>query len=99
MQVYLRADLLLSRLESILEPDVFDILIDNMTAEYLGEMDVRTAIVKRPDLFERAFLSVLGNAGEPILKIICDEMRTQHRLKIAPYSKAGDLVKCIKNIQ
>lgn len=90
------ADLLLSHLEAVLGPNVFDALIFWMANEYFGEMGVKTAIAKRPDLFERAFIHALGEAGKHILRNICTAMHTKYTLEGMPYFKEGDLAAYIK---
>lgn len=95
MDVSEMADLLLTRLEEALGPNIFDALILWIANEYLGEMEVRTAIIKRPDLFERAFIHALGEAGEALLKTICGDIHKDYALAGRQYSKKGDLPACI----
>ncbi len=90
------ADLLLSHLEAVLGPSIFDALILWIANEYLGEMEVRTAIIKRPDLFERAFIHALGEAGEQLLKNVCTDMHTKYALQGSRYVKKEDLAVYIK---
>jgi RecB family endonuclease NucS len=96
------ADALLINLEDTLGIRVFEALITKISLDYLGgEMDVHTAIIERPDLFERALIGVLGCIGERILAHIwCLKLRKQFRLDPSlTYHKAGDLVRCIEGIR
>ena len=96
------ADALLINLENTLGIRVFDALITNISLDYLGgEMDIRTAIIERPDLFERAIIGMLGSIGERILaRIWCVNLREQFRLDPRLiYHNAGDLVRCIEAIR
>ena len=54
------AETILGSLEKTFGPVVFPVLMDIIVEDYLGEMDARTAIIKRPDLFVRAFVGMLG---------------------------------------
>jgi hypothetical protein len=92
------ADAMLSRLKSILGPHVYDLLLEKIATEYLGsEMDVRTAIMQRPEYFERAFVALLGTGGEHLLVSICAELHKEFQLDIGIiYTKIGDLKKCIE---
>lgn len=64
--------------------------------DYLGEMDARTAIIERPDLFERAFVGLLGEAGKKILADICEGLCAEFLLdENAADLKTGDLAECM----
>ncbi len=96
------ADALLRNLENTLGIRVFEALITKISLDYLGgEMDVRTAIIDRPDLFERAIIGMFGGTGERILAHIwCVNLRKQFRLDFdLVYHSAGDLVRCIEAIR
>ena len=81
---------------------VNDALMQVLTEEYLGgEMDVRSALIYRPDLFEKAFLGIFGEGGEKLLSEIwhsklCSKFALDSSMT---YRKAGDLVKCIQTIR
>jgi|SRR5690242_17614211 hypothetical protein len=96
------ADALLINLENTLGIRVFEALITEISLDYLGgEMDVRTAITERPDLFERAIIGMFGSIGERILAHIwCVNLRDQFGLDAGlRYHRAGDLVRCIEAIR
>ncbi|AIF82409.1 hypothetical protein NTE_00327 [Candidatus Nitrososphaera evergladensis SR1] len=96
------ADALLINLEATFGTRVFESISAKISEEYLGgEMDIRAAIIYRPDLFERAFIGMLGDIGERILaNIWCSKLREQFELDSSvTYHKAGDLVKCIQTIR
>ncbi len=91
-------DALLMNLEDLLGSKVFHTISIVITRDYLGdEMDFRTAIINRPDLFERAFIGLIGDIGEKILQHIwCSKLREQFDLEFEEtYQTAGDLAKCI----
>lgn len=93
---------MLADLEDTLGIRVFEALVTKISVDYLGgEMDVRTAIIERPDLFERAFIAILGEIGERILAYIwCAKLCHKLNLGSLPmYQKAGDLTKCIEAIR
>ena len=67
--------------------------------DYLGEMDARTAIIKRPDLFERAFVGMLGEPGKKILADICEGLCMEFLLdRNAAGLRTGDLAECMEII-
>jgi hypothetical protein len=92
---------LLMNLKDLLGGKVFHTISIVITRDYLGdEMDLRTAIMNRPDLFERAFIGLTGDIGERILQHIwCSKLREQFDLQFEEtYQVAGDLAKCIRAI-
>lgn len=67
-------DTILTELHAIFGTRVFDVLVAAMTENYLdGKMDIRTTMIQRQDLFERAFIGILSEAGEKILARVCDD--------------------------
>lgn len=90
-------DAMLAKLEQILGSRVFNTLVAKIYQDYLGaEMQVRTAIIQRPDLFERAFTGMLGEMGERVLETVFHRLHAELRLDSAiGYSKFGDLPKCM----
>jgi CheY-like chemotaxis protein len=89
------AESLMSVTKSFLGPRVFDAFSKRMTDEYLGgEMSAYSAIVQRPELFERAFIGMLGQgAGEAILGQICKQAASELGFQDAiatTYSRKGD---------
>ncbi len=92
------SDALLMNLEEVLGSKVFHTVSIVITRDYLGdEMDLQTAIINRPDLFERAFIGMTGDIGERILRHIwSSNLREQFGLEFEEtYQGAGDLAKCI----
>lgn len=105
------ADAVLTDLHAVFGTRVFDTLVAMMVENHLGgEMDIRTAIMQRPDLFERAFIGILGEVGERILASVCNNtlpLMRQAELprdgtnndddssNVVAYSKAGDFAKYI----
>ncbi|AIC16890.1 hypothetical protein [Nitrososphaera viennensis] len=70
------ADAILADLQAIFGARVFDALAATIVKDHLGgEMDVRTAIMQRPDLFERAFIAILGEIGERVLAFVCNKLQ------------------------
>ena len=68
----------LEELESILGSEDSARIFIEIEENYLGnELDILNAIMTRPDLVERAIISILGNSGRIIfqlaLKNACDE--------------------------
>lgn len=59
------ADAMLANLQEIFGSRVFDTMVAMIVENNLGgEMDIRTAVMQRPDLFERAFIGILCDVGE-----------------------------------
>jgi hypothetical protein len=89
------ADAILINLQETFGWSVYDVLVKKITDDYLGnEMDIRTAIVQRPDLFERGFIGLIGPLAEKFLLDICDKIRLDFCLGDAiRYSKKGDFAK------
>jgi hypothetical protein len=94
------ADALLGNLKGVFGSSVFSALSTKMTKDYLGdEMDIRTALINRPDLFERIFIGILGTAGERILAWTWDKLSGELALdKDIQYAKKGDLARCMAMI-
>lgn len=92
------ADMILKYLRDVLGDLVFDSLVYRIETEYLGEMKIKTAILRRPELFERTFLDVLGGeAGVRILIDTCNNVGK--RLDIdASYSSRGDFAQFMNTI-
>jgi hypothetical protein len=91
-------------LKNIFGVRLFDVLMERIEEDYLGdEMTVRMAVMKRPDLFERAFIDMLGEeAGVKILanvwqRVLAD-LHCESSDSAAAYSKKGDLAKCITEV-
>ena len=96
------ADVLLINLEGIIGTLAIDAIVEKISEEYLGnEMDICATIIRRPDLFERALIAILGEIGGRILAYIwCSKLCKQFRLDPSlTYQKAGDLVRCIEGIR
>lgn len=91
------ADAILNELQAMFGSRVFDLLAATIVKDHLGgEMDVRAAIIQRPDRFERAFIEVLGETGERILMNMCSRLHAELNLEgNFAYSKAGDLARCM----
>lgn len=86
-------DTVLRNLESFLGPRCYDVVIKRIEEDYLGgETDIRAAILRRPDLFERALIGLLGEMGEILLVKVCAEIRFENNRL---YSSPGDLARCI----
>jgi hypothetical protein len=95
------ADVLLINLEGILGTLAFDAIVEKISEDYLGnKMDICATIIRRPDLFERALIAILGEIGGRILAYIwCSKLCKQLNLGSAlTYQKAGDLTKCIESV-
>ncbi|HZT34343.1 MAG TPA: hypothetical protein VFA15_00370 [Nitrososphaera sp.] len=93
------AETILGSLEKTFGPVVFPALMDIIVEDYLGEMDARTAIIKRPDLFERAFVGMLGEPGKKILADICEGLCMEFLLdRNAAGLRTGDLAECMEII-
>lgn len=84
-------------METIFGSKLMAILLKELQENYFGEeMDVKRAILERPELFERAFHAMLGKAGHAILAIVCKKVYAQLELdKEIKYMKFGDLAKCM----
>jgi hypothetical protein len=93
------ADAILASLKETFGPLVFTALMDMISEDYLGEMDARTAIIERPDLFERAFVGMLGVPGKKILADVCEELCAKFFIdRNAAGLGTGDLAKCVEEI-
>jgi CheY-like chemotaxis protein len=89
---------ILHNLEDTFGVRVFDALMMEISDNYLGrEMDIVSAIKERPDLFDKAFVELLGEPGEKLLAVACRNIGTKFGLdKNAVYSKCGDLARWIE---
>ena len=86
-------DTLLSVIKQVLGMKMAPLVMKEIHAEYLGrEIGIKQCVLQRPDLFERAFLGIVGRAGENILGIVCNEVRSRLQMdgKVS-YKKSGDL--------
>lgn len=86
-------------MKEILGTLAFEALVRHIYTEYLGEqMDIRDAIIYRPDLFVRALASILGEIVERLLIYIW-QSRTSKKFDISSvpkYEKSGDLANCME---
>lgn len=89
--------MLILQLESFLGPRIVSAVLYEIEQKYLGgEISARQCLTEKPDLFERAIVSIMGPAGEVILAGTWQ--KTLENLKLNPvcvYSKVGDLQKCV----
>lgn len=91
----------MSTIESFFGPRVSDAFIKKMTGDYLGEeMSASEAITQRPDLFERAFIGMLGQrAGEATLTLVCKQAASALGLHDAIatilYQREGDFARFV----
>lgn len=95
-------DALILSLEAVFGVRVYEAIGRMLSEEYFGgEMDVRSALIHRPELFEKAFIGLLGDAGEKMLSEIWhSKLNDKFALDSSmTYRKAGDLVKCIYAIK
>lgn len=99
MDISEAVDLVMSDLERILGSQVYDALLQEIQDTSLGGMDIKTSILQRPDLFERAFIAITGAAGAKILRHICDGIRGEFGLEIRQSSGEGELGKLITDIK
>ncbi|HVX02069.1 MAG TPA: hypothetical protein VHA09_02850 [Nitrososphaera sp.] len=90
-------DAILGDLRRVFGPIVFPALMSMIADDYLGEMDVRTAIIARPDLFERAFIGTLGTPGEKILADICEGLYARFLIdkNAVGLVDTGNLARCM----
>ena len=66
----------LEELESVLGPEESTNLFIEIEENYLGnELDILNAIITRPDLVERAIISILGNSGRIIFQLALKNAR------------------------
>lgn len=93
------ADAILNDLQVVFGSRIFDLLAATIVKDHIGgEMmgDIRMVVIQRPDLFERAFIEMLGEAGEKILMSMCNRLYAElHPDGSVAYSKAGDLARCM----
>lgn len=92
------ADAILANLNEIFGWSVYEMLIRKIMQNYLdSKIDVRTAIIEQPAVFERAFLGLIGPLGEKFLVDVCEKVQADLELdSYAQYSKTGDFAKYIK---
>lgn len=95
------SEAVLTHIKSMLGPQVTAVLLRELQENYFGsEMDARTVIVQRPELFEKALAGVLGRAGQAILVIVCKKVHAQFNLDASmTYSKFGDLARCMAEVR
>lgn len=95
------ADALLRELQGLLGTEVFDALTRMITRDYLDdEMDLQTSIIYRPEVFEHAFIEIIGHISERILECIWNtKLSKEFDLDFGiTYQTGGDLAKCIRAI-
>lgn len=87
------ADAILANLKEIFGWNVYDILTKKIMQNYLNNrMDIRTAIIREPAIFESAFLGLIGPLGEKFLADVCEKVQSDLALdRLATYSRIGDL--------
>jgi hypothetical protein len=95
------ADTILSNLKEIFGWSAYDMLTRKIMRDYLNnKMDIRTAMIEHPDIFERAFIGLIGPLGEKFLANICKKMQSDLNLsQDISYSKVGGFAKYIKAVR
>ncbi len=84
---------MLQNIKDVLGPEVYDVIMTRIAEDYLDpEMDIRTAVMQRPDIFEGALVELLGQMGEILLVKMCQDIGLDDSLH---YSRPGDLAKCM----
>lgn len=92
-------DSILQNLRDILGDEVYDVVMSRIISCYFGKaINVRTALAEDPELFETAFIALLGKMGRILLTKSLDEISAgsiggQH------YSKSGDFARYIRKQQ
>lgn len=91
------ADEILANLKEIFGWSFYDLLTKKIVHDYLyDKVDIRTAIIEYPSVFERAFIGLIGPLGEKFLANVCENV--QHDLGLdnsVRYSRGGDFAKYI----
>ncbi|WP_148701103.1 hypothetical protein [Candidatus Nitrososphaera evergladensis] len=92
------ADAILANIKEIFGWNVYDMMTRKIMENYLNnKIDIRTAIVEHPAVFERAFIGLIGPLGEKFLADVCEKVQSELDLdQSTRYSKAGDLAKYIR---
>lgn len=92
------ADAILDNLMEIFGWSVYDMLTRKIMQNYLNnKIDIRTAIIEEPGVFERAFIGLIGPLGEKFLANVCEKVQSELDLNHhTTYSKVGDFAKYIK---
>ncbi len=61
---------------------MFDALVINIVDNFFGgQMELRSAIIQRPELFENALTTAIGTAAEKILSHICQQISSEYHVK------------------
>lgn len=94
------ADAILVNLEEILGWSVYDKLTRKIMQNYLNnKIDIQTAIIEQPAVFERAFIGLIGPLGEKFLADVCEKVQSKLDLdNYATYSRSGDFAIYIKTV-
>jgi len=89
-------DSILQNLKDILGEEVYDIVMSRIVTQSFGKtINVRTAIIEDPELFESALLSLLGEMGRILLTKSLDEISAE-TICGQHYSKSGDFARYIR---
>ncbi len=91
------ADEILANLREIFGSAFYNLLTKKIVHDYLyDKVDIRTAIIEYPSVFERAFIGLIGPLGEKFLATVCENVLYHLGLDdTVRYSQVGDLVKFI----
>jgi hypothetical protein len=93
------ADTMLQNLRESLGAEAYDIVMSRIVKDYFGEkIDIHTAIIQRPEVFESAFVDLLGQMGRILLTKLLDDICPESIIDLH-YSKAGDFAKYVVAIQ
>ncbi len=91
------ANAILADMREIFGQGFYNLLTTKIARDYLNDkVDIRTAIIKYPSVFEQAFIGLIGPLGEKFLANVCENV--QHDLGLDDsirYSKVGDFAKYI----
>ncbi|AIF82325.1 hypothetical protein NTE_00243 [Candidatus Nitrososphaera evergladensis SR1] len=87
-------DAMLQNVRATLGREAYDVVMSKIIGDYFGEsMDIREAIMCRPELFETAFLELLGQMGIILLsKSLAETCPESIGMQ---YSKRGDFARYI----
>ncbi len=88
---------ILANLKEIFGTAFYDLLTKKIVHDYLlDKVDVCSAIIAYPSVFERAFIGLIGPLGENFLVRACEKVQVDLGLDDSVrYSKIGDLEKFI----
>lgn len=91
------ADGILANMKEIFGSAFYDLLTKKIVHDFLlDKVDICSAIIEYPSVFERALIGLIGPMGENFFVNVCEKVQAELGLDDSTsYMKGGDLAKFI----